>query len=159
MNFVDIIFIILQWSWGIIQNLVGLIIFLINIKQEHRYYKGTIITVWDKEDYCMGIGMFIFMNKQCPKDQDPKQSLPLQESFERMKVHEYGHTIQSIILGPLFLVVIGLPSCIWANIPRLKRYRKKNKISYYSFYPERWANYLGEYVTGCKSMGQAMVDF
>ena len=152
-----IAFIILQWSWGIIQNIVGFIMLLINIKQKHYYYKGTIITVWDKEEYCMGIGMFIFISKQCPKD--PKQNLSLHECFDRTKVHEYGHTIQSIILGPLFLLVIGLPSCIWANLSSLKQYRKNNKISYYSFYPERWANYLGELVTGCKSMGQAMIEF
>lgn len=105
----------------------------------------------------MGIGMFIFLNEPHPKDQ--KQGLLLQENFEKIKVHEYGHTIQSIILGPLFLPVIGIPSCLWANIPCLKQYRKNHKISYYSFYPEKWANYLGERITKSESMGQAMVDF
>ncbi len=157
MNFVYIIFIILQWSWGIIQNIVGAILFLANRKQKHFYYKGTIITMWDKEEYCLGMGMFIFMSKKYTPD--PKENLSAEDSFERTKVHEYGHTVQSIILGPLYLLVISLPSGIWANVKALQQYRKKHKISYYSFYPERWANYLGERVTGCKSTGQSMRGF
>lgn len=157
MNVIYIIFIILQWSWGIIQNIVGLILFLINVGCKHDYYKGTIVTIWKKKEYCMGIGMFIFISGQGPNDSE--QKLSLQENFERIKVHEYGHTIQSIILGPLFLPVIGIPSCLWANMPSMKQYRKKNKISYYSFYTEKWANYLGEKITKCKSTGQAMIDF
>ncbi len=157
MKFIYIIFIILQWSWGIVQNIVGLFILLVNIKCKHYYYKGTIVTVWKKQEYCMGIGMFIFMSGQCPADAE--QKLSSKETFEKTKVHEYGHTIQSIILGPLFLPVIGLPSCLWANIPKLKRYRKNNRVSYYSFYTEKWANYLGERVTKCKSIGQARIDF
>lgn len=33
---------------------------------------------------------------------------------ESIKPHEYGHTIQNLIWGPLFLFVIGLPSIIRA---------------------------------------------
>ena len=55
--------------------------------------------------------------------------------------HEYGHTIQSKILGPLYLLVIGLPSLLWAWLG--ENYRKKNKVSYYAFYTEKWANKLG----------------
>lgn len=63
-------------------------------------------------------------------------------------VHEYGHTIQSMILGPLYLFVIGIPSCIWAFTPYFQKLRSKGKYSYYDFYPEKWANYLGSKVTG-----------
>lgn len=157
MRLMYILFIILQWTWGIIQNVVGMIMFVVNINKKHYFYKGAIVTIWDAEEYCMGIGMFIFMSEQCPVDN--AQNLSQQEVFERTRVHEYGHTIQSIILGPLFLLVIGLPSSLWANIPRFKQYRKQNEISYYAFYTERWANYLGEHMTKCKSMGQAMIDF
>ena len=55
--------------------------------------------------------------------------------------HEYGHTLQSKILGPLYLFVIGLPSLIWAGC--FEDYRKENKISYYDFYTEKWADKLG----------------
>ena len=52
--------------------------------------------------------------------------------------HEYGHSKQSMILGPLYLLVIGLPSLVWAWL-----YKDSWKKSYYWFYTERWADYLG----------------
>ena len=61
---------------------------------------------------------------------------------ENVVKHEYGHQIQSMYLGPLYLIVIGLPSIIWAGliyghiVPR-----KPN--GYYKFYTESWADKLG----------------
>lgn len=55
--------------------------------------------------------------------------------------HEYGHTVQSRKLGPLYLLIIGLPSLIWAGC--FEGWRKKHKVSYYSFYTEAWADRLG----------------
>ena len=55
--------------------------------------------------------------------------------------HEYGHTIQSHKLGPLYLFVIGAPSLIWAGC--FEKYRIKHNKSYYSFFTERWADKLG----------------
>ena len=55
--------------------------------------------------------------------------------------HEYGHTIQSKMLGPLYLIVIALPSFLWAWLG--KKYRKEKNVSYYSFYTEKWAEKLG----------------
>lgn len=52
--------------------------------------------------------------------------------------HEKGHTIQSLILGPLYLIVIGLPSIIWAGF-----IHKHTNKSYYWFYTEAWADKLG----------------
>ncbi len=48
-------------------------------------------------------------------------------------VHEYGHTYQSRILGPFYLIVIGLPSVLSA----LLRPAHHNRL-----YAERWANAL-----------------
>ena len=71
---------------------------------------------------------------------------------ERMRgellVHEYGHTIQSLIFGPLYLPVFAIPSFVWAGAPALRRRRREGKLYYYDFYPERIANLLGELVTG-----------
>lgn len=54
-----------------------------------------------------------------------------------MWLHEYGHCRQSLYLGPLYLLVIGLPSLIWAAL------YKPGKGSYYDFYTEKWADRLG----------------
>ncbi len=61
-----------------------------------------------------------------------------------MLAHEYGHTIQSVILGPLFIFVIAFPSLFWANSRKMERYRAKKGIGYYRFYPERWANHIAK---------------
>lgn len=47
--------------------------------------------------------------------------------------HEFAHTYQSLILGPLYLLVIGIPSLLWAWVCN-------DPCKYYSFYPEAWAN-------------------
>ena len=73
-------------------------------------------------------------------------------------VHEYGHTVQSLILGPFYLVVVGLPSVVWAKAPTLVKSRRRKHVSYYSFGPERFANWLGERVLKQPSMGQAFID-
>ena len=141
------VYLILQWTWGILQNLCGLALFLLNIRRQHSFYNGAVVTKWANPGYSTGLGMFIFMSDELPAD-----------DHRRIRVHEYGHTVQSMILGPLFLLVIGLPSMLWAVLPVFKRYRRENRVSYYSFYPERWANHLGERVTKCPSMGQALID-
>jgi hypothetical protein len=35
--------------------------------------------------------------------------------------HEYGHSIQSKILGPLYLFIIGIPSLLWAKLGKKHR--------------------------------------
>ena len=134
---------LLQWTWGIFQNLCGLLLLLLNIRREHRFYHGAVVTNWANPGYSTGLGMFLFMSDRLPA-----------EDYSRTRVHEYGHSVQSIILGPFFLPVVGLPSVLWAAIPACKRWRRKKRVSYYSFYPERWANWLGEWVTKGPSMGQ-----
>lgn len=52
--------------------------------------------------------------------------------------HEYGHSRQSKFLGWLYLVLIGLPSVLWYSF-----YRDSWKKSYYWFYTEKWADFLG----------------
>lgn len=77
---------------------------------------------------------------------------------QRLLVHEYGHTVQSLILGPLYLPVIGLPSVIWLNTPTFAARRRRERLSYYSFFTERSANWLGERVLDAPSIGQALID-
>ena len=50
-----------------------------------------------------------------------------------------GHVRQSHLLGPLYLLVIGLPSVTWAGI-----YRSLGFKNYYWLYTESWANKLGK---------------
>ena len=63
----------------------------------------------------------------------------LNSEYRKTVKHELGHTIQSKILGPLYLIVIGIPSIIWAATHRAIAPNKP----YDWFYTEAWANKLG----------------
>ena len=58
--------------------------------------------------------------------------------YAKMARHEYGHCLQSRILGPFYLLVIGLPSLLWALW-----WHPGRSVGYYTFYTERWADRLG----------------
>lgn len=53
--------------------------------------------------------------------------------------HEMGHSIQSQYLGPIYLIVVGIPSLMWASMyePCLKETNK-----YYKYWTEKWADKL-----------------
>lgn len=122
---------IIWFLWGLPQNLIGGIMYLMfswkAIKIEK--YKDSVIVFLPGNVGAVSLGMFIFFFAN------------FGSRTEYIKRHEYGHSIQSKILGPLYLLVIGVPSIIWASF--FAEYRRRNKISYYDFYPEKWANKLG----------------
>ena len=120
-----------QWTWGFPQSFVGLIVFLLNRHKPRETYRGCIVTRWNNRG-SMGMGMFLFLGCDDPQ----------------VRVHEFGHSVQSLILGPLFLPVMGIPSFLWCNLPVCRRMRKKKGISYYRFYPESTANALGAWASG-----------
>ena len=130
-----LVYTVLQWTWGIIQNILGLILFGIvkrrNPGRRKERYHGAIVSDW-KARHSMGLGMFIFFGHRGTPDAD------------KVLVHEWGHTVQSMILGPLFLLVIGLPSVIWADLPCFRRLRARTGMPYTWLYCEKWANILGE---------------
>ena len=124
---------VLHATWGLLQNLAGIVTLAVVGRGARRHwFRAAYITEWP---YTSGLslGAFIFVPKNCSAS---------------LYVHEYGHTIQSLMLGPVYLLAIGLPSLVWARSPYLCRRRTERGTSYYSFWPERWANHLGERVTG-----------
>ena len=59
-------------------------------------------------------------------------------------LHEMGHSFQSRMLGPFYLVLIGIPSLL--RVAYAWYYRKRRGISwthYFDGYPEKWADHLG----------------
>ena len=55
--------------------------------------------------------------------------------------HELGHCRQSMYLGWLYLIVIGIPSIVWAGL--YGSIIKPTTNGYYKFYTEKWADKLG----------------
>ncbi len=100
--------------------------------------------------------MFLFVSSEPYFAEKFKGQIAFEELSNRLLVHEYGHTIQSLILGPLFLIIIGIPSALWAFFGGRKR--KEKQIPYGAFFTEKWANNLGERVTGEKSIGNLVLD-
>lgn len=152
-----IIYIILQSTWGILQTLLGFVVFIFNIKSKHYFYNGAIVTVWNSKS-SVSLGMFIFITKEPFFYEKFKEEYSAEELSKRLLVHEYGHTIQSLILGPLYLIIMGIPSTIWGFLPSLNKKRKIKQISYFSFFTEKWANSLGEKFTHQKSMENFVID-
>ena len=128
-------------TWELPQNLLGaLVVKIFNAKYDSTYEDATIFT-WN-QDGGMSLGKYIFLpfkTNTTIVDGTIKRDLTRYQ-LEVLK-HEYGHTIQSKYLGWFYLLVVGLPSFIWANC--FVEYRRKTGKDYYSVFPENWANKLG----------------
>lgn len=127
-----------QATWGLPQTLVGLAMYLAPGRSCKRgRFRTAFVREW-KQDAGLSLGMFIFLPRG---------------SSRPLLIHEYGHTVQSMLLGPLYLPVVVVPSMLWAGIPALRRLRARTRYSYYRFYTERWANRLTSRVTGERPVG------
>lgn len=76
------------------------------------------------------MGLFIFT---------PKDGV---ENAQPIRVHEYGHTIQSLVLGPLMLFV-GIVSVAWGSLPCFVRLRREKSVPYTACFVEYWASKMG----------------
>lgn len=135
----SILFFIWQFTYAIVQNLIGFAMFIAYKSKgavSERFH-NSIVTYIDKKNFGgVSLGIFIFINAK--RDGD---------ALHDTRIHEYGHTIQSMILGPVWLLVIALPSVIWCNAPYFRKIRKEKNVSYYKAYCEGWANTCGLWAT------------
>jgi len=152
-----VLYIVWQCTWGILQTLLGFAHFLIYIKCKHYFYHGAIVTEWNNKS-SVSLGLFVFVTAEPYFYEKLKEEYSMEELSKRLLVHEYGHTIQSLLLGPLYLIVIGIPSTLWGFLPYYNNKRKKEGLSYFSCFTESWANAWGENVTGETSMEQLLID-
>ena len=128
-----------------------------------NYIKNLILFIWQLPQHLLAIlyiGYLVMMCKDLGIDSRYKQAIVipcvmrgavtlgcyvfvgLNSEYRKTVKHELGHTIQSKILGPLYLIVIGIPSITYCGLRRMfPSLRKKN---YYNFYTEKWANNLSE---------------
>ena len=134
------LYLLVQCTWGLLQTLVGLGFFIANRKCAHGWYRCAMDTKWNAKGG-LSLGMFIFT----PKDEVPNARL--------IRVHEYGHTIQALLLGPLMLLV-GIISVAWGSIPYFARLRWEKQLPYTACFAEYWASAWGEWVTGEKAIWQ-----
>ena len=119
---------ILHFTWALPQTLLGLILRGCGYKEitDCNYPELFIEVSWLK-DSNFSLGRHVFIHGDF-----------WGIDFDTIH-HELGHSRQSLILGPLYLPVIALPSLMWHV---WYYYIGKPKCSYYWFYTERWANRL-----------------
>jgi len=125
------LFWLLAFTYCLPQTLVGLVIFLISRAKGCKdvfIFKHAVVQEWPWRVGAISFGAFIFM------DNPKAASLSLLN-------HERAHSTQNLIFGPLYLLVIGLPSILWANC--FGEWRRKNKVDYFDFWTEKWADKLG----------------
>lgn len=123
---------LILFIWQLPQHIVALIYFGYLVMMckdlgiDSRYKQATVIPCVMRGAVTLGNYVFVGLNSE----------------YKKTVKHELGHTIQSKILGPLYLIVIGIPSITYCGLRRLfPSLRKKN---YYNFYTEKWANNLSE---------------
>lgn len=124
MKIIKIILAILLIVWMLPQNIAGLILSIFTGFRYKGFCGGALYSTKSGLG-CVSLGYFIFVTQGA-----------FDKRIEICK-HEYGHFIQSMILGPLYLFVIGIPSAIACMVI------KTNK-EYYEFYTEKWANHLAD---------------
>lgn len=113
---------ILLTLWQLPQCILGWILLLFYKETDFLYYKRIYTRYSPQMKGGISLGTTIILSDTNP---------PVENNTLK---HEYGHCRQSQMLGWLYLIVIGLPSLIWAMV---------HKGDYYSFWTERWADKLG----------------
>lgn len=131
--------VLLSCFWEFPQNLAGVMVWIF------MRSKITMLAIRHNRIFLqnprlgISLGIFIFwtnIGESSPSDK------------ARNKWHEYGHSIQSLIFGPLYLVAVGIPSLLRNGYCWLYyRITKRQWANYYKGYPEAWADRLGRYKT------------
>lgn len=122
---------ILLYLWQLPQNLLGLLL--------GQYYGGD-VTVHDIGKYQrVRVHRSLIMRGGISLG---NRVILYPEAGTATLMHEIGHCRQSLYLGWLYLIVIGLPSIVWAGLHSYCD-KVRDRWSYYDFYTEAWADRLG----------------
>jgi len=133
-----IAFYMLSFTWGILWTLIGLIIALVAVLVNYKHIRvstflGRIkIVITNKTFGGINLGIIYIVDK-----------------YDELgtNIHEVGHSVQNIILGPLFIPLVAIPSGIryqlfdWLD----SRHYKKHGVylDYYSIWFEKQATNFG----------------
>lgn len=120
------LFYLFQFTWGLSVNLAGLLVFLCCRGARRERFRNAVVTYLPGRRGGLSLGVFLFLGDQ---------------ERSELRVHEYGHTIQCLLLGPLYWVAVMLPSAVWYHC--FAGYRRRRRIPYDALYCERWATAWG----------------
>lgn len=129
---------IIYFIWQIPQNIIALIwigiLSVLKGKPEWATYKGIKYAFFKNHRNGVSLGNFVILGTW------------YRYSDNTIK-HEYGHTRQSLYFGPLYLILIGIPSAcgnLFDRIFHKKWSYDKSEYWYYNQPWEKWADKLGE---------------
>lgn len=130
--------VVFRWLWQLPQNLIGFLLIRKYRFKSTRCINGKLISVYYKSFFRSGIslGNYIILDYWYCGKACSTQAI----------AHEYGHSKQSLILGWLYLPLIGLPSIIgnvWDRLFHKKWTNDQREKWYYNRFPENWADKLG----------------
>lgn len=120
-----VLFWVIQWTWGLIENIIGFLIFVVMVCTGHKPQKiGQMVYFEAGGKYWGGfnMGFVAVVNKE-----------PLHSTLR----HEHGHFIQTIYFGPLMLP-LQLASAIRYWYRRLLKKFKPKKAAYLPDYDAWW---------------------
>ena len=127
----------LLWMWQLPQNILGLALWGIFRMQKRvvtvsNYDYYPYVVIWTNHAvFGVSLGKYVFVGKQAI---ETKTTVP----------HEIGHCKQSERYGPLYLLIVGIPSVIRnIRLPRRPGMWADRQRWYYSGWPEKQADKLG----------------
>ena len=112
------------YIWQLPQHLLGLILLLFSAAQFGRTY-STSKVYFTRFRFGISLGRYIIV---------------FHGMGENTIKHEFGHSKQSQYLGPLYLILVGIPSFFMSMLTLLHILKPE---LYYKRWPENWADSLG----------------
>lgn len=127
------------WIWQLLQNVIGIILIAVTkATVKGRVINGKVVDYYVARRFNhtwsgVSLGNYIVFAKDAWADEISVR-------------HEHGHQIQSLYLGPLYLIIVGIPSFvrnIWDRLAH-KSWTNRQRIDwYYGHFPENQADYYG----------------
>lgn len=115
-----------MWAWqGLQHSLALLLIAVVRPQKWIVTFRESVVYLWPFRAG-LSLGKYIFVGAHAGMD---------------TLLHEWGHSRQSMMLGPLYLPVVGLPSLVMNVLTRMGLLR--GGAAYYKRWPESWADRLG----------------
>jgi hypothetical protein len=125
----------LWYFWQFPQSLLALILIAVLKPERREVYRGRVYYFYSRKTFISGVSLGEFV------------ILPERYDNRAVRDHEWGHTVQSRMFGPLYLLVIGIASAVFNNLWDRVFHKgwtaARRTVWYYGRYPEAWADRLG----------------
>lgn len=102
---------LLQWTWGIIMNIIGggmALFMLITGHKPHKYGPAIYFRCKKMDGFGFSLGIFFVIGK----------------TADSLRDHEFGHTLQNVAYGPIAPFIVYIPSVVRYQYFNFKYWRK-----------------------------------